>query len=131
MSRLRRSLFLVLPALVITLSCGNGQTLVSIALSPSAVDATGIGARVQFTAMGTFQRPHETRDITKQVTWSSASTQVATVDSNGLAVSTNLCGSTPITAAAHSDLNAGTGSLITGQAQFIIHNPGDPNCPFK
>ena len=129
----RGCLLLILPVLIATLSCSNGQTLTSIQVTPATFDVIGLGGKIQFTALGTFQRPKEVKDITSRVTWSTPVVGVATVTSTGLATSVGLCGSTPVVASAHNDLDSGTpdGAIITGSAQFSVHNPNDPLCPVK
>src|SRR6185312_10240318 len=57
--------------------------LVSLAISPG--DSSIVGGTAQpFTVTGTFS-DKSTRDLTGQVTWSSAATSVATITAAGLA----------------------------------------------
>ena len=83
-------------------------TVISSALSSIAVtaenDNTGIwtGSTLQLTATGTFE-DESTADVTSHVTWSSADTAIATVDSAGLvtgvsAGTVTITASDPITA---------------------------------
>ena len=44
--------------------CGTGQQLVSIQVTPSGFVFEGVGAQGQFTALGTYIHPPETKDIT-------------------------------------------------------------------
>lgn len=72
--------------------------LSSIAVTPASQQANlGIGANLQFTATGTFA-DGSTKDISSEVTWVSSDTNIATIDSNGLA-SGVAAGNTDITAA--------------------------------
>jgi len=128
MRKLRRWPGLVLPLSLLVFGCGHGQTLNSIQVSPPASDASGVGARFQFTAIGTFQRPKETRDITTQVSWTVDAPQVATVSSSGLVVTTTSCGRTNVIATAHPDLS-NNGSDIVGSSTVTVHSQ-DPSCPF-
>src|ERR1700686_4621267 len=51
-------------------SCARDQKLVSIAVQPSqGFVFEGYGAQGQFTALGTYIHPPETKDITNQVVW--------------------------------------------------------------
>ena len=67
--------------------CGNffppSHQIVSIKISPSGAYVLTSGTS-QFTAQGTFGN-NTTGDVTKQVTWSSSDTSVATIDSSGQA----------------------------------------------
>jgi len=108
-------------------SCGRSQELVSIQIQP-AVENFGStttplnmdsGLQVQLRALGTFIHPPVTKDITSQVTWSSNTPQMVTVDANGVITATgNACGGTLISAtvktnSTSSGLSA-SGAIITG-----------------
>ncbi|MDO8413391.1 MAG: Ig-like domain-containing protein [Gallionellaceae bacterium] len=87
------------------------STLVSIAVTP-ANPSTTLGSTVQFTAIGTYS-DNSTQNLTKLVTWSSATTSIVVVsnaaDSNGLAhVVGNASGSSVITAISGSIFGATT-----------------------
>jgi uncharacterized protein YjdB len=69
--------------------------LVSITVQPTSPSVTA-GSTQQFTATGTVQGGG-TMDVTNFVTWRSSNTQVATIDSSGLAT-TITAGTTQITA---------------------------------
>lgn len=77
-----------------TLTVGPAE-LVSIAISPSDV-TNGVGSTRQFTATGTYT-DDSTQDLSSTVTWASSDTDVATIDSNGLATTLSE-GTTTITA---------------------------------
>jgi hypothetical protein len=110
-----------------TSGCGHSQQLVAITVSPStenfgaatiplAVDA---GATVQLRALGTYIHPPATKDITDQVTWSSNTPQMVTVDTTGLITATGLsCGGTIISATEVTNKSDGgtssSGALVTG-----------------
>ena len=96
-------------ALVLT-ACGGGSVqspdftpeLRSLQVTPAAF-SIATGDTQQLTAVGTYTTPPGSgtattvRDVTKEVTWSSSSTGVATVDGEGLATGTG-AGTSTITA---------------------------------
>lgn len=118
-----RSLFgaLFLAAVVLPLSsCINNGSLTSIVVSPATVTATqSFGLQAQFTAIGYYTRPNHTpitKDITNQVTWTTAFPQMVTIDSTGLATVTGAAyGNTIITASAQ-----GFHGIIRGTANFTV-----------
>ncbi len=108
-------------------SCGRDQELVSITVSPSSetFGAANIpvianaGAQIQLRALGNYIHPPVTKDITSQVTWTSNTPQMMTVDSSGLLTVTGLsCGDTLITATVTTNKSSGgvssSGALVTG-----------------
>ena len=58
--------------------------LSSITVSPSSPTNLTVGSTTSFTASGTYS-DGSTADITSQVTWASDNTEIATIDSTGLA----------------------------------------------
>jgi len=109
------------------LSCGHEQELVSIAIAPSTetfgsantpvIDDKGLF--VQLRAIGTYIHPPVTKDITSQVTWSSNTPQMITVDASGVITATGLaCGSTLVSATVTTNKSAGnlssSGAIVTG-----------------
>jgi hypothetical protein len=87
--------------LLIVSSCGDPQELVTITVNPSTetIGASNIqvtsdqGIAVQLQALGTYIHPPVVKDITDQVTWTSNTPQLVTVNSTGLMVATGqLCG---------------------------------------
>ncbi len=60
------------------------QPLSSIAISPASPNNLAVGAAQHFTAIGTFA-DGSLMDITSQVTWSSATANIATITSGGVA----------------------------------------------
>ena len=109
-------------------SCGRSQELVSIQVQPplETFGASNIpvidnkGAQVQLRALGTYIHPPVTKDITNQVTWSSNTPQMFTVDSaSGLLTATgDSCGGTLISATVTTGKSAGgissSGAVVTG-----------------
>ncbi len=86
-------------------------TLVSIAVTP-ANPSISTGTTQQFTATGTYSDATQ-QNITNQVTWSSGSTSVATINSAGLATAVAQ-GSSTIQA---------TSGTITGSATLTVTQP--------
>jgi hypothetical protein len=108
-------------------SCGDPQELVSITVQPQAetFGASNIpvsalaGAQVQLSAMGTYVHPPVTKDITDQVTWSSNTPQMVTVNSTGLiSVVGGPCGATLVSATVQTNADASgvssQGAIVTG-----------------
>jgi len=108
-------------------ACGHDQQLESITVIPAVENfgSTNIpvsgdrGLNVQLRALGSYIHPPVTKDITRQVTWTSNTPQMVTVDANGVITATGLaCGGTIISATIvtnHSDgAISSTGALVTG-----------------
>ena len=108
-------------------SCGHSQELVSIAIQPTTetFGASNIpviddaGAQIQLRALGTYIHPPVTKDITSQVTWTSNTPQMVTVNSTGLiTVTGGPCGATLISATVTTNSSSGgissSGALVTG-----------------
>jgi hypothetical protein len=114
-------------------SCGRDQELVSIQVQPTSetFGATDIplsqdaGAQVQLRALGTFIHPPVTKDITSQVTWTSNTPQMMTVDASGLlTVTGGSCGSTLVSGTVTTNKSSGgissSGALVTGYMTGIV-----------
>lgn len=114
--------------LVSTMSaCGHDQQLVSITVIP-AVETFGstttpvnqdAQGQVQLRALGSYIHPPVTKDITSQVTWTSNTPDMVTVNPTGLIMPTGLaCGGTIISATVVTNHSEGaissTGALVTG-----------------
>ena len=108
-------------------SCGHSQQLVLIQVQPLVqtvgTSATPIiedaGAQVQLRALGTYIHPPVTKDITSDVTWSSNTPQMFTVNSTGLLTATgNSCGATLVSATVSTNSSSGgissSGAIVTG-----------------
>ena len=123
----RFGVFLAAFLLSTLLSCGHDQQLESITIVP-AVENFGstktpiiedAGLNVQLRALGSYIHPPVTKDITSQVTWTSNTPQMVTVDAHGVITATGFaCGNTIISATIvtnHSDgAISSTGALVTG-----------------
>jgi hypothetical protein len=107
---------------VFSLGCaGNNKTISSVQLSPSTANLAA-GTTVQFTATAFYQQGQQSggvKNVTSQVTWTSSTPSVATVDASGVATAVSQ-GSTvitatlqaswgPATANAELDVTGGTG----------------------
>ena len=110
-------------------SCGHSQQLVSIAVSPSPVVFQGVGAQVQFTALGTYIHPPETKDITSQVQWRIDISFLATINTSGVATATSVCGAGNAIASVYSDpKNPSSGSVVVGKAAISGIDQGTSKC---
>jgi hypothetical protein len=129
MNRKWLKLLLICSASVVIPSCGTGQQLVGITVTPSNVVFGGIdpGLFAQLTATGSYAHPPATKDITSQVTWSSNIVQVAQVTSSGKVSPNVACGVTPVTASLLT--NSPTGNLITGTTSVTVDGPPGSGCP--
>src|SRR6202051_3662444 len=120
-------LVLVAVSLLSVSSCGDPQELVSINGQPGTetFGASNIpvpadaGLQVQLRALGTYVHPPVTKDITNQVTWTSNTPQMVTVNSTGLIAATgNACGGPLISATVQTNADAGglsaSGAVVTG-----------------
>jgi len=96
-------------------SCAFNQHLVSIRVEPPGATFLAVGAQIQFTAIGTYVHPPETKDISSQVHWAIDSQNLATVTSSGFVTSTSICGSGNLTASLNAPPNFVSGSaFLTG-----------------
>jgi hypothetical protein len=124
-----------------TLSCSNGQQLVSIAIQP-ATESFGssttpvnldAGASVQLRALGSYSHPPATKDVTDQVTWASNTPALSTVNATGLLVATGqACGNALVSATVTRNTTDGglssAGALVTGYmtASVVCFTGGGP-----
>jgi hypothetical protein len=119
----------VLSLIVASLSCGFNQHLVGITVSPqgSTVILSGLGQQVgtQFTAIGTYVHPPETRDLTSTAVWATDTPLVIALDpttpglfnTTGTGCGTNL----GVTASVYSDpSNHSAGSVVVGSATISV-----------
>ena len=117
----------ILGLLMMVVSCGHDQQLVSIDVQPGTetFGASNIpvpanaGLSVQLRALGHYIHPPVTKDITNQVAWVATNTQMVSVNSSGLLTAVgNSCGSSLVTATVTTNRSAGglssSGALVTG-----------------
>jgi len=132
MSRKRYRMFSIVVAIACLAalpSCGNDRKLVSIAVQPSGFVFEGVGAQGQFTAIGTYIHPPESKDITKQVLWRIDVANLATITQSGLVTALNTCGSGNVTATVYSNpSNPPSGTIIVGSATVKGVLDGTPAC---
>jgi len=96
-------------------SCGFNQHLVSIQVVPPGVTFNSVGASIVFKAMGTYEHPPQTKDITDIVTWSVDSQNLVTITDTSLVTAVSICGSGNLYASYFDSPNQVTGSaFITG-----------------
>jgi uncharacterized repeat protein (TIGR02543 family) len=113
--------------------CGHEQQLESITIQPTTetFGASNIpvianaGATVQLRALGNYIHPPVTKDITAQVTWSSNTPDIATVNSGGLLTATGAaCGDSLISATFNTNKSTGnissSGAVITGSMTATV-----------
>ncbi|MGZ5178381.1 MAG: hypothetical protein ACXWCW_30015 [Burkholderiales bacterium] len=123
----------VVAALLISLSsCARDQKLVSITLQPSeGFVFEGFNAQGQFTALGTYEHPPETKDITDKVVWTLDIANFGTLTPTGQITYTRTdgCGSGNVTATFYSNPNNPTaGSAITASAPVKGSKDGSSTC---
>ena len=113
-------------------SCGHDQKLVSIALQPSGGFVfEGYGAQGQFTALGNFIHPPQTKDVTNEVVWKIDIANFGTLTQTGQITYTRTdgCGSGNVTATASPGGSLPTaGSVFFGTAPVKGVNDGTSNC---
>jgi hypothetical protein len=114
--------------------CAHEQQLTSITVTPSNTTIIGEGLELQFTAVGHYIHPPESKDITSTVIWKSTAEQIIsfiTPDKPGLATSGFGCGTNiGISAVIYSNPNnPSSGNAVIGTATVNVSQPNDPNCP--
>ena len=113
-------------------SCARDQKLVSIAVQPSAGFVfEGFGAQGQFTALGTYIHPPETKDITGKVVWSLNVANFGTLTQTGKLTYTRTdgCGSGQVTATMYSNpANPNVGSVVVASAPVKGALDGSTGC---
>ncbi len=110
--------------------CGAPRRLTSIAVLPDGINITGAGLVVNFKALGTYENPTETRDITDTVVWASAAPQIISIDANtGVATSGLGCGTNiTITATYFANHPDQTGATVVGSAGVSVTQPPPSTC---
>ena len=103
-------------------SCGAKRRLVSITVSPDNVTFGGAGLEVDYKALGNYENPTESRDITNSVFWQSAAPEVISIDPNtGKAFSGAACGANiTITATQYANQAAHTGAAVVGSVSANV-----------
>jgi len=120
---------LVCSLAVMAPSCGHDPQLVSIAITPSGFVFEGIGARGQFTALGTYIHPPVTKDISNKVVWKVDVSYLATITQTGQVTGLSVCGSGDVTATYYSNpANPTAGTVIIGTATIKGVDDGTAKC---
>jgi hypothetical protein len=118
MSRKWFSIFALIATATIFLSlssCGFNQHLVSINVVPPGATFHSVGSSIIFKAMGTYNHPPETKDITNQVMWSVDTQNLVTITNTSLVTAVSICGTGNITASLNDGANYVSGSAtLTG-----------------
>jgi trimeric autotransporter adhesin len=124
LSRFGRSLALLALLLLAFSGCGGPSVhLSSISVTP-ANPSIKVGAMQQFTATGTYS-DNSSKDLTTQVTWSSATSAVAMINSAGLA--TGLSGGTSMITASLSGVTSPPDTLTVVSLTKIAVTPPNPS----
>jgi|HubBroStandDraft_5_1064220.scaffolds.fasta_scaffold427230_1 hypothetical protein len=112
-------------------SCARSQELTAITIQPATFTFLSPDPTLSanFTALGTYIHPPETKDISALVTWSSDVPQLLTVTGGTVNPSgSNGCGVANVSAS----YNHGTypdGNLVTGYSTVTINNSLEAICP--
>jgi len=107
-------------------SCGFYQHLVSINIpEPSGTfGGTGPGIFFDFTAIGTYIHPPQTKNITDIVTWQSDNPQVVQVSSTGVVTPNVACGLANISASYYDSPN----DVISNSVPITVNGPAADGC---
>jgi hypothetical protein len=107
-----------------TSSCARGQKLTSLSVLPNTVTFQGVGATVQFKAIGTYIHPPQTKDVTDQATWSIDSQNLVQFNSTpGNVTAISDCGTGNVMASIQDD-----GNYVFGTAFVASSGVGTPSC---
>ncbi|MGA7220042.1 MAG: hypothetical protein WBX38_17130 [Candidatus Sulfotelmatobacter sp.] len=93
-------------------SCGFNQHLVGIQVQPPGATFESVGASIVFKAIGTYEHPPATKDITDQVTWSVDSQNLVSITDTSLVTALSICGSGNLTASYYDSPNVVSGSAF-------------------
>ena len=118
-------------------SCARSQQLVGITVTPqgSTITLGAVGEQIstQFTALGSYIHPPETKDVTSKVVWTTDSPTIIALDPNqpGLVTTTGEgCGTNlGVTATIYSNpSNPSAGSAVVGTSTMNVSFAGI-SCP--
>jgi len=109
-------------------SCARDQQLTSLTVQPNNITFEGVGAAVQMTALGTFEHPAATKDVTNKVQWSIDVQHLATVTNSGLVTAINVCGSGNVVAKYLNPPGNPSGSVMVGTAAVAGAGQGTTTC---
>src|SRR5580698_4588908 len=103
--------------------CGFNQHLVSISVVPPGATFNSVGSSIVFQAMGTYEHPPQTKNITDLVTWSVDAQNLVTITNTSLVTALSICGSGNLTASFYDSPN-----LVTGSAFLTGGGAGTASC---
>jgi len=118
-------------------SCARSQKLVGITVSPqgTTITLTGVGQQVdtQFTALGSYIHPPETKDLTQKAVWSTDTPTIiytvpgkpGLIETSGNGCGTNL----GVTATVYTDHNNPNGNVVVGSATMNVSFGQGVPCP--
>jgi hypothetical protein len=130
------ALVVVASTLVSLSSCARSQKLVGITVTPTTATFGGVGAQLQFKAIGTYIHPPENKDVTQQATWTIDSQNLVTFGTPGLVTAISDCGSGNVMAAIQDGGNyvfgtgfvsaagVGTGACTTAALTAVVAGSG-------
>ncbi len=117
----------VLPIVACTLlslsSCAHNQHLVGIQVEPSSATFGGIGAQLQYKAIGTYIHPPQTKDITAEAQWSIDSQNLVIFNGPGNVTAINDCGTGNVMASMKDGNN-----FVFGTGFVAAAGVGTPTC---
>lgn len=112
------SIFALITAAILLFSlssCAYNQHLVAIQVQPSGATFNSVGSSIIFKAIGTYDHPPATKDITDQVSWSVDSQGLVSITNTSLVTALSICGSGNLTASFYDSPNLVSGSaFLTG-----------------
>lgn len=126
MSRKWFSIFVLMAAAAALLSessCAFNQHLLSIQVTPPGATFHSVGSSIIFKALGTYDHPPSTKDITDIVTWSVDSQNLVTITNTSQVTAVSICGSGNLTASYFD-----SPSLISGSAFLTGAGVGTAAC---
>jgi len=121
------ALSLTVPVILLP-GCARDQQLTGITVTPNNITFSGVGGKVQMTALGNFIHPTATKDITDQVQWTTDVQGLATVTNTGLLTAISVCGSGNVTATYKNPPGQPSGSVIVGSAAIAGSGQGTATC---
>jgi hypothetical protein len=104
-------------------SCARSQKLVGLSVTPAKATFGGVGAQLQFKAIGTYIHPPENKDVTEQAKWSIDSQHLVTIDAPGLVTAISDCGTGNVMASIQEG-----GNYIFGTAFVSAAGVGTGTC---
>jgi hypothetical protein len=118
------SLLVITAATMLSMSsCARDQKLEAIKITPANVTFQGVGATVQFKAIGSYIHPPENKDITEKASWTIDSQNLVQFNAPGNATAISNCGSGNVMASVQDG-----GNYVFGTAFVSAAGVGTPTC---